>query len=102
MNVVKFIAGFIVGALCLVVSFFILTINALPILVRVVTQSEWDMHPLVVPLSLILNVLAIGIGAGFAPKVWKRGIRAGAVVLALLAVLAMAGWFVVGWLILMG
>ena len=102
MNVVKLIAGFIVGVLCLAVSFFILTINALPILSRVVTGSEWDMHPLFVPLSLILNVLAIWIGAGFAPKVWKRGIRAGAVVLALLAVLAMAGWFVVGWLILMG
>ena len=99
---VKLIAGFIVGALGLVVSYFILTLNALSVLFRFVTGSEWDMPALFVPLSLILNVLAIWIGAGFAPKVWKRGIRAGAVVLALLAVLAMAGWFVVGWLILMG
>ena len=102
MNVFKLIAGFIVGALCLVVSFFILTINALPVLVRVVTGSEWDMHPIFVPLSLILNVLAIWIGAGFAPKVWKRGIRAGAVSLALLGVLALVGFIVVGGLILMG
>ena len=98
MNVVKFIVGFIVGVVCLVVSFFILTINALPILSRVVTGSEWDMHPLFIPLSLILNVLAIWIGAGFAPKVWKRGIRAGAVVLALLAVLATLGYFFAIWL----
>ena len=100
MNVVKLIAGFLVGVLCLVVSFFILTINALPILSRVVTGSEWDMHPLFVPLSLILNVLAIWIGAGFAPKVWKRGVRSGAVTLALLAVLATLGYFFVIWLAL--
>ena len=91
MNVVKLIAGFLVGVLCLVVSFFILTINALPILSRVVTGSEWDMHPLFVPLSLILNVLAIWIRAGCASKVWKRGIRAGAVMLVLLAVLLALG-----------
>ena len=53
------------------------------------------MPALFVPLSLILNVLAIWIGAGFAPKVWKRGIRAGAVMLALLAVLATLGYFFV-------
>ena len=40
MNVVKFSAAFIGGALCLVVSFFILTFNALPVLSRVVTGSE--------------------------------------------------------------
>ena len=93
MNGFKFIAAFMVGALSLVVSFFILTLNALPVLSRVVTGSEWNVPPLVVPLSLILNVLAIWIGAGFAPKVWKRGIRAGTVMLALLAVLAALGYF---------
>jgi len=96
--VFKLIAGFIFGALCLVVSFFILTLNALPVLSRVVTGSEWNVPPLFVPLSLILNVLAIWIGAGFAPKVWKRGIRAGTVMLALLAVLGALGYFFVIWL----
>ena len=100
MNVVKLIAGFLVGVLCLVVSFFILTINALPILSRVVTGSEWDVTPLYGSLFLILNILVIWIGAGFAPKVWKRGIRAGAVSLALLGVLALVGFFVVGWIVL--
>ena len=95
MKVVKLIAGFIVGALGLVVIYFILTLNSLSVLFRFVTGSEWDMPALFVPLSLILNVLAIWIGAGFAPKVWKRGIRAGAVMLALLAVLATLGYFFV-------
>jgi len=95
LKVVKLIAGFIVGALGLVVSYFILTLNALSVLFRFVTGSEWDMPALFVPLSLILNVLAIWIGAGFAPKVWKRGIRAGTVMLALLAVLATLGYFFV-------
>jgi len=95
LKVVKLIAGFIVGALGLVVSYFILTLNSLSVLFRFVTGSEWDMPALFVPLSLILNVLAIWIGAGFAPKVWKRGIRAGAVMLALLAVLATLGYFFV-------
>ena len=102
MKVVKLIAGFIVGALGLVVSYFILTLNSLSVLFRFVTGSEWDMPALFVPLSLILNVLAIWIGAGFAPKVWKRGIRAGAVSLALLGVLALVGFFVVGWIVLTG
>ena len=100
MKVVKLIAGFIVGALGLVVSYFILTLNSLSVLFRFVTGSEWDMPALFVPLSLILNVLAIWIGAGFAPKVWKRGIRAGAVSLALLGVLALVGFFIVGWIVL--
>ena len=102
MKVVKLIAGFIVGALGLVVSYFILSLNSLSVLFRFVTGSEWDMPALFVPLSLILNVLAIWIGAGFAPKVWKRGIRAGAVSLALLGVLALVGFFVVGWIVLTG
>ena len=100
MKVVKLIAGFIVGALGLVVSYFILTLNALSVLFRFVTGSEWDMPALFVPLSLILNVLAIWIGAGFAPKVWKRGIRAGAVSLALLGVLALVGFLIVSWIVL--
>ena len=97
---VKLIAGFIVGALGLVVSYFILTLNALSVLFRFVTGSEWDMPALFVPLSLILNVLAIWIGAGFAPKVWKRGIRAGAVSMALLGVLALVGFLMVSWIVL--
>ena len=99
MNVLKFIAAFIVGASGFGGIYYILNF-ALPVLARVVTGSEWDMHPLFVPLSLILNVLAIWIGAGFAPKVWKRGVRSGAVTLALLAVLATLGYFFVIWLAL--
>ena len=101
MNVLKFIAAFIVGASGFGVIYYILNF-ALPVLARVVTGSEWDVPPLYGSLSLLLNILVIWIGAGFAPKVWKRGIRAGAVSLALLGVLALVGFFVVGGLILMG
>ena len=101
MNVLKFIAAFIVGASGFGVIYYILNF-ALPVLARVVTGSEWDVPPLYGSLSLLLNILVIWIGAGFAPKVWKRGIRAGAVSLALLGVLALVGFIVVGGLILMG
>ena len=99
MKVVKLIAGFSVGALCFGVFYYILNF-ALPVLSRVVTGSEWEVPPIYGFLSLILNILVIWIGAGFAPKVWKRGIRAGAVSLALLGVLALVGFFVVGWIVL--
>ena len=94
MNVLKFIAAFIVGASGFGVIYYILNF-ALPVLARVVTGSEWEVPPLYGFLSLILDILVIWIGAGFAPKVWKRGIRAGAVMLALLAVLATLGYFFV-------
>ena len=94
MNVLKFIAAFIVGASGFGGIYFILNFG-LPVLSRVVTGSEWDVTPLYGSLFLILNILVIWIGAGFAPKVWKRGIRAGAVMLALLAVLAPLGYFFV-------
>ena len=99
MNVVKFIAAFIVGASGFGGIYYILNF-ALPDLALVVTGSEWDVPPLYGFLSLILNILVIWIGAGFAPKVWKRGIRAGAVSLALLGVLALVGFFIVGWIVL--
>ena len=99
MNVLKFVAAFIVGASGFGAIYYILNF-ALPVLARVVTGSEWDIPPHYGSLSLILNILAIWIGAGFAPKVWKRGIRAGAVSVALLGVLALAGFFVVGWIVL--
>jgi hypothetical protein len=104
MKVVKFIAGFIVGALGLVVSYFILTINVVfPILTLVANGSDWGEHVLLYPLSLVLNVLAICIGASFASKVWKWGIRTGAVMLALLAVLLAFIWFfMVSWIVLGG
>ena len=95
----KFIAGFIVGASGFGVIYYILNF-ALPVLALAVTGSEWDVPPLYGSLSLILNILVIWIGAGFAPKVWKRGIRAGAVMLVLLAVLLALGWFfVVSWIV---
>ena len=97
----KFIAAFIVGASGFGVIYYILNF-ALPVLARVVTGSEWEVPPLYGFLSLILNILVVWIGAGFAPKVWKRGIRAGAVSLALLGVLALVGFFVVGWIVLTG
>ena len=99
MNVLKFIAAFIVGASGFGGIYYILNFG-LPVLARVVTGSEWDVTPLFGSLFLILNILVIWIGAGFAPKVWKRGIRAGAVSLALLGVLALVGFFVVGWIVL--
>ena len=99
MNVLKFIAAFIVGASGFGGIYYILNF-ALPGLALVVTESEWDVPPLYGSLSLILNILVIWIGAGFAPKVWKRGIRAGAVSLALLGVLALVGFFIVGWIVL--
>jgi hypothetical protein len=47
MKVVKFIAGFIVGALGLVVSYFILTINVVfPILTLVANGCDWGEHVL--------------------------------------------------------
>ena len=69
MNVLKFIAAFIVGASGFGVIYYILNF-ALPVLARVVTGSEWEVPPLYGFLSLILNILVIWIGAGFAPKVW--------------------------------
>ena len=99
MKMVKLIAGFSVGALCFGVIYYILNF-ALPVLARVVTGSELEVPPLYGFLSLILNILAIWIGAGCASKVWKRGIRAGAVMLVRLAVLLALGWFfVVSWIV---
>ena len=80
----------------MVVSYFILTLNvAFPILYLVANEAEWSENIALYPLSLILNVLAIYIGASFAPKVWKWGIRAGAVMQALLTVLLVFMWFFV-------
>ena len=95
----KFIAAFIVGASGFGGIYYILNFG-LPVLARVVTGSEWDVPPLYGSLFLILNILVIWIGAGFAPKVWKRGIRAGAVSLALLGVLALVGFLIVSWIVL--
>ena len=99
MNVVRFIAAFIVGASGFGGIYYILNFG-LPDLALVVTGSEWDVPPLYGFLSLILNILVIWIGASFAPKVWKRGIRAGAVSMALLGVLALVGFLIVGWIVL--
>ena len=99
MNVLKFIAAFIVGASGFGGIYYILNF-ALPDLALAVTGSEWDVPPLYGSLSLILNILVIWLGAGFAPKVWKRGIRAGAVSLALLGVLALVGFLIVSWIVL--
>ena len=72
MNVLKFIAAFIVGASGFGGIYYILNF-ALPVLARVVTGSEWRRDSSLWLSLLILNILAIWIGAGFAPKVWKRG-----------------------------
>ena len=86
MNVVKFIGGFATGAIGLFVGCLILAFCVVyPIFF--LTGLTDPPHVFVFSISGVLTVVAIYIGASFAPKVWKWGIRAGAVIPALLAVL---------------
>jgi len=87
MNVVKFIGGFATGAIGLFVGCLILAICVVYPICFLTGLTDPPPNVFVFSISGVLTVVAIYIGASFAPKVWKWGIRAGAVIPALLAVL---------------